>query len=43
MNNQKEFKGCEMTNDPNHYHLTELLDMLETFATWKEETANEKK
>ena len=42
MNNQKEFKGCEMINNPNHYHLTELLDILEIFATWKEATANEK-
>ena len=31
-----------MINNPNHYHLTELLDILESFATWKEETANEK-
>ena len=36
MNNQKELKGCEMINIPNHYQITELLDILETFETWKE-------
>ena len=41
MNNQKEFKGYEMLNNPNHYHLAEQLDILEMFATWKEEAANE--
>ena len=42
MNNQKEFKECEMITNPNQYHLPELLEILETFATWKEETTNEK-
>ena len=31
-----------MINNPNYYHLTELLNILETFETRKEETANEK-
>ena len=31
-----------MINNPNYYHLTELFDILETFETQKEETANEK-
>lgn len=36
MNDPKKFKGCEMINNPNHYYLTQLLDILQTFVTWKE-------
>ena len=31
-----------MINNPNHYHIAEQIDILEMFATWKEEAANEK-
>ena len=32
MNNQKDIKEYEITNNPNQYHLVELLDIIDTFA-----------
>lgn len=36
-NKQKEDKGCENLNAPNHRHVTESLDILTLFCEWKAE------
>ena len=37
MSNRNEFKGCEMINSPDHFHLEELFDILELFSEWRAE------
>ena len=37
-NNRGIVKGCEEIDSPNHFHLKELLEILELFAEWKTES-----
>ena len=35
MNNRGVVKGCEIIDSPNHFHIKELIPVLEIFADWK--------
>ena len=43
MSNRKEFKGCEMIDSPNHFHLEELFEILDLFCEWKIEAGDNNK
>ena len=35
ISNRNEFKGCEMINSPDHFHIEELFKILDIFCEWK--------
>ena len=43
MSSKGIYKGCECINTPDHPHIGELLDIMETFVTWKLESGEEKR